>query len=244
MHRNLRITFLLLAGILGTHSMAQTIHFGISLINPLPSYGTDTKEYYTSYVYFGDNTDLYLELTDVKAVMVPVAYLSWQSKNRFNFKVSVSPSRNVFVYDIDEYVDMGIRLFGLDVRTSAGYDLLPFQFVSVVPEIGIMTRTPLSIRHGTYDGVFSSQITVNSIPQISGVQAGILTNQTMDFSPLTVYGFAGLKIQWYNVFVAFHYDQNITDIDNRGFYKNSSTMNISFGLDLLSFQAIKNQAKK
>lgn len=221
----------------------QTLNFGFTGVQQIPEFQTEDKTYYLSYLYLGENVELFLKQKESRSLFLPAGYIGFDSKNRFSSILRINPVRSVLIYDVNGDVDLGIRMIALDSDLKIGYNLTRGKIISIIPEIGMLVRVPLSVRDGVHTGTFSTKSTIGSNPNISGVQAGLLTNQTMDFKSVLLFGSAGVRLKWYNFFVGIYYDQNIQPVDNRDFYKKVSQTNIVFGIDLLSFYLIKNQGK-
>ncbi len=234
----------------GLSVKSQMINIGVGLNASSPNMKTEDIVHYTSYVYnpypsiwYGQTQDLKLQLIDVSSVPLPVGWLSFESKNRLLVSVGITSSRNIYHYDIDQSMDLGIRQITTDVIGTIGYKINPFGIVHIIPEAGITNRTLIGAKTGitTGNGNFDANQTINDIPQITGVMAGYLSNQAMDFKPNVVYARAGIRIKWYNFYLQLGMEQNITGLDNRNQYQSANHFYWGIGVDALSTFLIKKQ---
>lgn len=238
-----KLSTYLIIFISGFSVYAQTINIGVGFNQAIPTYEATPLTHHLSYMQYDKSQDLHLELKDVSSIPLPMGWVSFEGKNRWLVSGGLTTSRNVFRYDIDKFIDLGIRLITLDFITTVGYKINPFGVVTIIPEIGITNRSLLSARSGEAygSGGFGTDYSINQIPELTGVKAGYLTNQAMDFQSSVTYARAGVKFKWYNFFTTVAFEKNLTEVDKRNQYKSVTQTYLCVGFDLLSSYLVKKQ---
>ncbi|SMD32522.1 hypothetical protein SAMN04488029_0867 [Reichenbachiella faecimaris] len=227
----------------------QSLNIGLGVNQPLQRYSVTPETHYLSFW----NYSFILDLDETVDRVYPVLYVSYQAKNRFFLKNEIGLVRTINVikkesgYSLhqDEYFEekFAVKIITLDERLQVGYTLVAHSVIQIIPYMGVLAKCMLSIEDRRYSGGkgVSNESFVNENWINYPITEGYLVNQSMDFKPLIIYGSAGVLFKWYNYYLGINYDQNISSIDNRGFYKSANQLTISLGIDLLSIYLTKRQ---
>lgn len=244
---NIRYFLTFICLMLFVNSNAQDLHLGVGWGYNHSSFETQSRTYYFAYSdNFVENQEVLLRaLNKQRAIQSPSIYARFEAKNLWMLYSSLKTVSYQFDYNLETSYSDGFRvnLLALDYGLSAGMRLFQYKAINLIPEVGIVAQFPLSVneRRISDAGTVSNEELKESDPQLAGVRATLITNQTMDFENSILFARAGFTIKYYNLYLTADYSRNFTAIDKSEFYTSGSLFSVSIAADILSFHLLKNQ---